>query len=71
MKRSTLDTDRKKELEKMRKKVGGGFGAIRCACCRREFSEDEILAADFVYSVGKSGGVQYCHDCFKKLFSGG
>lgn len=72
MKRSMIDPDRKKALAKMRRKVGGDFGAIRCACCRREFSEDEILAADFVYAVGRSGAVQYCHDCFKKtFFSGG
>jgi hypothetical protein len=68
--RVSPDEKRKQSaISKVKKKVSGAtFGMPKCALCGREFSEKELLAEDFVWSVGKAGSVQFHPACFKKEF---
>lgn len=64
---------RKKALNRAIKKMTGGFifGRPKCAACGKEFSEDELLAEDLIWSVGHGMAVLYHNECFKQTYGMG
>lgn len=63
---SPLEKARKDALRRIRKKVTGGFGEPKCTVCGKAFTEEELLAEDFVWSVGHGTSAQFHRECFAK-----
>lgn len=66
-----MDPERKRLLARKRKKMGAELFGPRCAVCGHVYTEEEILAESFIYSVGRGSSIQLCHGCLREYLSGG
>lgn len=70
MYRTPEDRARKLAIERVRKKVTGGYCVPHCAVCGHEYTDDELLAEEFVWSVGAGHSVQICKGCLAAYLGG-
>lgn len=60
--RTPEEMERKRLVERARRKVTGGFGVPRCAVCGHVYTDEELLAESFIYSAGRGHAVQVCKE---------
>ena len=48
MYRTPEDRARRQAIERVRKKVSGGYCVPHCAVCGHEYTDEELLAEDFI-----------------------
>lgn len=68
--RTPEERARKLAIARKRKKVTGGYCVPHCAVCGHEYTDEELLAEDFIYSVGVGHSVQICKGCLAAYLGG-